>query len=115
MWLDQGLFGRIVTALGTRIFIDPGPQEDEMVCGQPFEKGQDFVQVTRIERVGIGLQFLDGLAHQAEHGRMVIDGLADITQGKAEVREQALNLILAQGIQHDDDYGFALRRAIAAV
>ena len=108
--LVKRLFGGVFAVRQPGIFVDPGAEEDELVRLEPSQK-RKFLRSRVVSRQ---LQFGEGLAHQADHGREVVHCGANVLQGFGDALRQGLFAIGADGLKDDLDHRFATDVAIFA-
>ncbi len=102
--LVQRLLGGVTAVWRAGIFVDPGPEEHEVVAFQPVEEGQALGALGLGNGHGRGAQFVDRAMDQRLHGAEVVDRHLDIGQGVANSGDQGLFAVLAHRGQIDLDH-----------
>jgi hypothetical protein len=102
---EYGLFGGIVAAGGSGVFVGAGAKEDEPVGRQPIEESNVFVPAVGLARRRRSRQFLCGVFHQGGHGGEVGHRQTDVLQRGLQPVDQGGAAVLPHRGQHHQDHG----------
>ena len=104
--LVEWLLGGVLARLELRVLVDPRAQKHEVLGPQPLEELHLVGP-----RAARGVQFGDGLAHQLQHRREVLDCLADVGQRGLDPFDQGLLPVATHRVEQHLDHRLAARRA----